>query len=194
MEMFKEPDWDAAEALLIEDGHRAIENFSATHASELCSTFAFGVDYSFGDVMICFDTSDNSLLHAKRHEARTLKAWDAMLGTEKSWENAQYYIQRDRLCSSNPHTADFKYPNFGRLHFPDWEGYFGNDQLPEYPDPFGHIIVLMQKAVSKLVAARSFDQLVVSSPFRVGVEFPREDLGLVIMKFLNWPSHHGPRV
>jgi hypothetical protein len=194
MDMLKEPDWDAAEALLIEEGSRAIENFSAKNPAELCSFFAFSVDYCFGDVVICFDTNDNSLLHAKRHEARTLKSWDGALCGERGWENAQYYIQRDRLCSYNPHTADFKYPDFARLHFSDWEGYFGNDQLPEHPAPLGHVIVLMHKVICKLVETRSFDGLAMSSPFRVGVEFPRDDLGLVVMRLLNWPSHQGPRV
>jgi hypothetical protein len=194
MDMLKEPDWDAAESLLVEEGNRAIEDFSAKYAAELCSCFAFSVDYCFGDVVICFDTNDNSLLHAKRHEARALKSWDAALGGERGWENAQYYLQRDRLCSHNPHTADFKYANFAKLHLSDWEGYFGDDQLPERPDSLGHVIVLMHKAVSKLVAARSFDRLVMSSPFRVGVEFPRDDLGLVVMRVLNWPSHQGPRI
>lgn len=189
-----EPDWDAAEALLIEESRRAIENFSAKHGAELCSFFAFSIDYCFGDVAICFDTNDNSLLHAKRHEARILKARDAILGGERGWENAQFYIQRERLCSYNPHTADFTYPDFASLHCSDWEAYFGNDQLPERPDPLGHVIVLMYKVVSKLVAACSFDRLALSSPFRVGVEFPRDDLGLIVMRVLNWPSHQGSRV
>jgi hypothetical protein len=194
MDMLKEPDWDTAETLLIEESSRAILNFSAKHAAEPCSFFAISVDYCFGDVVICFDTNDNSLLHAKRHEAQTVKAWDVALNGEKGWENAQYYIQRDRLCSYNPHTADFKYSDFARLRFSDWEGYFGSDQLPERPDPLGHVIVLTHKVISKLVVAHSFDQLAMSSPFRVGVEFPRDDLGLVVMRLLNWPSHQGPRV
>lgn len=188
------PDWNAAEALLIEEGGRAIESYAAKHAAELCSFFAFSVDYCFGDVVICFDTFDNSLLHAKRNETATLKARDTVLYGETGWENAEYYIHRSRLCSYNPHTADFKYPNFAKLHLSDWEGYFLNDQRPERPDPLGRVIVLMHMVISKLVAARCFDRLVMASPFRAGVEFPRDDLGLVVMKLLNWPSHQGPRV
>jgi hypothetical protein len=52
----------------------------------------------------------------------------------------------------------------------------------------------MHKATSKLVAARSFERLTMASPFRVGVEFPEDDLGLVVMRMLNWPAHQGPRV
>ena len=194
MAMPKEPDWDAAEALLVDEGKKAIENFSVGQPAEACSCFAFSVDYCFGDVVICFDTNDNSLLHAKRHEARTLKAWDTALAAERGWENAQYYILRNQLCSHNPHTADFQHPDFASLQLSDWEGYFGNDQLPDKPDPLGHVIVLMHKVVGRLVAAHAFDRLVMSSPFRVGVEFPRDDLGLVVMRLLNWPSHQRARV
>lgn len=191
--MLKEPDWDAAEALLIEEGNRAIENFSAMHAAEPCSFFAFCVDYCFGDVVICFDTYDNSLLHAKRYEVQTLKAWDAAFGGEGSWANAKDQLLRRRLCSYNPHTSEFTFPNFATVHFSDWEGYFLNDQRPEQPDPLGHVIALMHKVVSELVSSRSFDGLALSSPFRIGVEFA-EELGLVVMRLLNWPSHQGPRV
>jgi hypothetical protein len=89
MDMLKAPDWDAAQALLVEESRRAIENFSAKHATELCSFFAFCVVYCFGDVVICFDTYDNSLLHAKRNEVQTLRAWDAAFSGERSAENAK---------------------------------------------------------------------------------------------------------
>src|SRR5262245_56232197 len=76
----------------------------------------------------------------------------------------------------------------------DWQAYFESDQLPERPDPMGHVIVLIHKAISKLTASGCFDRLMMSSPFRVGAEFPRDKLGLVVMRLLNWPPHHGPRV
>ena len=93
----------------------------------------------------------------------------------------------------NPHTAHFKYPSFATMHFSDWEEYIMNEQRPEHPDPLGYVIVLMHKVVSQLVSSRSFDGLALSSPFRIGVEFA-EELGLVVMRLLNWPPHQGPRV
>jgi hypothetical protein len=193
MNILKEPNWDAAQALLVEEGNRAIEKFSATHAAELCSFFAFCVDYCFGDVVICFDTYDNDLLHAKRNEYQTLKAWDAAFSGERSGGNAKDQLLRRRLCSHNPHTAEFKYPNFATLNFSDWEPYFLNELHPEHPDPLGHVIALMHNVVNELVSSRSFDRLALSSPFRIGVEFS-EELGLVVMRLLNWPLHRGPRV
>lgn len=193
MDMLMEPDWDAAEALLVEEAKRAIVTFSISQAADLCSFFAFSVDYCFGDVVICFDTYDNGLLHAKRNQVQSVRKWDAAFGAERGWENAKYELLRHRLCSHNPHTAEFKYPSFATVHFPEWEGYFLNEQRPEHPDPLGHVIVLMHKVVSTLVSSDSFDGLVMSSPFRIGVEFS-EELGLVVMRLLNWPLHQGPRV
>jgi hypothetical protein len=193
MSVLKEPDWDAAEALLIEECIRAVENFSARYPGVTCSFFAIVADYCFGDVVLCFDTYDNNLLQAKRHEARTLKERDAVLRDERGWENAKYFIQREQLCDHTPHTAEFKYPNLTKLHFPEWEDYFGNDQLPEHPDPMGHVVVMLHKVVSKLVETGCFNRLAMSSPFRVGAEFPRDECGLIILRLLNWPSHQGPR-
>ncbi len=191
--MLKEPDWDAVQAQLVEMGKKALDNFSAKHGTELCSFFAFSVDYCFGDVVICFDTYDNSLLHAKRNEAQTLKAWDAAFVAERDVENAKDYLLRRTLCCHNPHTSKFKYPSFATVHFPDWEEFFLNEQRPEYPEALGYVIVLMYRVVRQLFLSRSFEQLTISSPFRIGVEFP-EELGLVVMKLLNWPAHKGPRI
>jgi hypothetical protein len=194
MNMLKEPDWRAAEARLAEECRRAIASYATTQVGDVCSFFAFSVDYCFGDIVICFDTYDNTLLHAKRHEARTLKAWDSALKSETGWENAKYFLQRERLCTYNPHTADFKHAEFATIHFSDWEDYFGNEALPEHPDPLGHVIVLVYNIISDLVSSNCFDRLVLSSPFQIGVEFPRDNLGLVVMRLLNWPPHKGPRV
>jgi hypothetical protein len=191
--MLKEPDWEAAEDVIVEEAKKAIATFSNTHADELCSFFAFSVDYCFGDVVVCFDTYDNSLLHAQRNEVQSVRRWDAAFGSERGWENAKHVLLRHRLCSYNPHSAEFKYPSFATVHFSEWDTYFSNEQRPEHPDPLGHAIVLMHKVISRLVSSRSFDGLVLSSPFRVGAEFS-EELGLVVMRLLNWPPHQGPRV
>ena len=183
-----EPDWSAAESLLVETGWRAVESFSREHGDEVCSFFAFSLDYCYGDVVICFDEEKNSLRHAKRHEARALRDRDAMLGTERRWEDARYYLEQDRLCTYNPYTAEFKYPDFARLRFPEWEDYFLSEDLPEGPDPEGHVIVLMHRVTRRMVAAGVFDRLRMSSPFRIGAEFPETGPGLVVMGLLNWPS------
>src|SRR5262245_12581816 len=112
------PEWDAAEAVLVERSRKAIQNISSNHATEVCSCFAFGADYCYGDIVICFDTIDNSLLHAKRCEAQTLKRWEAAFRDENGWEDARETIQRNKLSSYNPHTREFAFPKFRLDTFP----------------------------------------------------------------------------
>jgi hypothetical protein len=187
MNEFKEPNWTTDTAAVVEEGRRAVAAFSTDCPLEVCSSFAFSVDYCFGSVTICFDTLENNLAKAKRHEDQTLESLDAIFLSENGWENAPYYLQRQRICTFNPHTANFRYPTFAKLHFPEWEGYFLHDQRPEHPDPLGRVIVLFYRAIRELVSTGTFDRLAMSSPFRVGVEFP-EDFGLVVLRVLNWPN------
>jgi hypothetical protein len=191
--MLTQPDWDAAKAVLVEAGKCAIASFASKYGGELCSFFAFSIDYCYGDVVLCFDTLNNSLLHAKRNEVQRVKTWNATFSSETGWEGAKYQLLQHKLTEYNPDTANFAFPDFATVHFSDWEGFFLSDQRPEHPDPMGYVIVLMQRVISELVLCASFDGLVMSSPFRMGVEFP-EELGLVVMRFLNWPPHQGPRV
>lgn len=184
--MGKEPEWNTAEALLIKEANNAIDAFSRLPESDLCCCVAFSVDHCFGEVVICFETMNNSLIHAKRHEARTVRTWDSVLNGPNGWENAQYYVQRAKLSTHNPQTAEFKYPTFATIRFAEWESYFGNERA-DGRDPLGHVIVMLHRTISSLVATHSFDRLRMSSPFRVCIEFPRDDLGLLVMRILNWP-------
>lgn len=183
----KEPDWDAAEALLVEEASRVIEVASVEYASELLSFFAFSVDYSYGNVIICMDEYYNEIDHAKRHEADVLNARDTVLRGDRGWENARYYIERDRICSYNPYTSNFKYPNVSKIYFQEWFDYF-DEELPESPDPSGRVLVLFHNVIARLCDNDAFGSFPKASPFRLGVEFPGDELGLVVMRLLNWPS------
>lgn len=194
MGRLKMPDWKAAQASLVAEATKAINSFVRSHPDEISSLFCFSFDHCYGDVVICVDSIDNDILHAKRHEVQILKSWNDLLSAESAWENAVYYIRRSRLVTHNPHSAEFKYPELATIHFLDWEKFFGSDEMRGKADPIGHVIVLMQRVIESMVSSQSFDSLRMSSPFRVGVEFPTDDLGLVVMRILNWPSHRGPRV
>jgi hypothetical protein len=60
----------------------------------------------------------------------------------------------------------------------------------------GHIIVLMHKVINEIASAPIFSGFPMASPFRFGIEFPSDsaNLGLVVMRIVNWPPHEGPRV
>ncbi len=194
MSMLNEPDWHAAESVLINEAKKTIEDYVSNYGNEVCSFFAFSTDYCFGDVAICFDTLDNSLLYAKRHDRHVLKTRASVFQTPNGWLTARDVLLHSKLCTYNPQTADFKYATFASLRLPDWEDFFCSGELPEQPDPVGNVIVVLHNVIEELIAFHSFDALRMSAPFRVGIEFPRDDFGLVVMRLLNWPSHEGPRV
>jgi hypothetical protein len=185
MNALPEPDWIQAKNTLLEESRKTIHSFAKHHASEVCSFFAFSADYCFGNVAICIDTHENSLVHAKRDVVRILKDRDSMLNDESGWQNAKYCLQRESLRTHGAHTANFKYAQLSLIHFSDWEPYFLSDQHSDQIDPIGHVIVFMNNTIHELVSAGIFDRLQMSSPFRIGAEFP-EDLGLIVMRLLRW--------
>lgn len=181
------PDWKTAETVIVERSIKCIEVL-AKHTTDVFSCFAFNCnDFDYGDVLICFDTIGNSLLHAKRHEARVLKIWDGM-SRANVWDYGESDLKHDRLCSFNPHTSDFAYSNFSRLHFTDWLEYFDDDLAT-----LGDVFIMLHNVVRRLVTSRCFNQLTIASPFYIGVEFVGEPI-LIIMRTLNWPAHEGPQV
>lgn len=183
--MLQEPNWELVRERIVTEGRIAINSFAQAYPSQLCCCFALAIDHCFGNLSICFDTPDNSLLHAKINSAQILQSRNAMLASENGWENAAYFLTRDTICCKNNHTANFKFPTFACIHFSDWEEYFLSEELPDNPDPLGRLIVALYKAISDLVATHAFDAIKRTSQFRVGVEFP-QDLGFVLLNVLDW--------
>lgn len=192
--MLTEPDWECASDTIFEESRKAIMRFAESETSEPCSCFAISSDYVFGDVTLCFDSYNNSLLHAKRHDARVSKSRSSAFASANSWTHARSILQRDAIGTFPPHTSEFTFPEFDNIHLPDWESYFASDLSSEDPDPLGHVIIVLHNAIYRLVNTGSFDCLTMSSPFHVGIEFPTDDRGITVLKILNWPPHQGPRV
>ncbi len=192
--MLTEENWDCAEYTIFEESKKAIMRFAESETSDPCSFFALSSDYVFGDITICFDTYNNSLLHAKRHDARVFTTRANAFASANSWTNARHYLQRDSIGTFPPHTSEFTFPEFATIHLPDWESHFAIDFGPENPDPIGHVIIVLHNAICRLMNAGSFECLAMSSPFYVGIEFPTVDRGITVLKILNWPPHQGTRV
>lgn len=195
MNHVSEPDWQAAEDRIVVETTSAIERFAREHPNEVCSCLAFAVDCCYGDVVLCFDTLQNSLAQAKRHQREVLKDWELNLGKEHGWEEAEYYLTRththNRIVEYTPYPVDdFKYGSVSILHFDDWDEYFGSTERDDQErNPIGHVIVLMHNVVNRLVSSGVFEQLALSSPFRVGVDFIEvKEPGIIVMRILNWPD------
>ena len=188
MNSINEPDWQAAQARIIDGVTDSINRFAQENGDEICSFFALSVDYCFGEVFVCVDTLTNSILQARRHEARVFKARQAILATSNGWENAAYYLNRERLCTYTPDTANFAFPNITKINIDGWEEYFASDDLPDHHDPAERVFVVMHSIISSITSNGVVDQLNLSSPFQLGIEFPGDKLGLVVMKIVNWPT------
>ena len=76
------PNWKQSEEILFEKGKEAILRFADEHRDEVCSFFAIYSNFCYGDVAFMFDTLDNSLLQAKRHEAHLVKRWREWFGDD----------------------------------------------------------------------------------------------------------------
>lgn len=212
-----EPDWKQSEATLFEKGKEAIARFASEHPDEICSFFAIYSDFCYGEVSFTFDTLDNSLLQAKRHEQRLVRQWREWFGKEadqrdpkffrRAWELAYTTFSspvrgRQRIDDYNTFDA-FKYEAYSLVEIADWRECFENMEVSEdstgieneasSPDPFeGNVILVIWNVIERLINEDVFSQLSLSSPFRLGFRF--HDSELVVLRILNWPPHKGARV
>ncbi len=186
-----EPDWTKCTTILVAEAKQAIDEFGQAHKDEICSFFAFSVDCLDGVAFVCLDTLSNSLHHAKRHESRRSQELGAILNREYGWKNARQKINSERITAFIAQTGDFKYNELATLNFPEWEEYFGSD-LPDDPDPSGHVVVVLWNAIQELVADEAFKKLKCASPFRLGFEIIGDAVeGLMVTRIQNWPPDDG---
>jgi len=184
----REPDWSVASTRLVLACDEAVGRFAKEHPDACCSFLAMAVGSCFGEVVIAFDTLANGLARARRHEAMVVRSRNRTLATEFGWRNAGYHLNRSLIVSHAPSTAEFAHPDFGRTHFADWEPYFLDRGRPGEADPTGKVAMLLQGVANAVVERGLLRRLNLSSPFYVGGEFAREDLGLVVLRATNWPS------
>ncbi|AMV37564.1 hypothetical protein [Planctomyces sp. SH-PL62] len=183
-----EPDWAIASTKLVLACDEAIGRFAREHPDACCSFLALAVGSCFGEVVIAFDTLANGLARAKRHESLVVRTRNRTLATEFGWRNVGFHLNRSLIVSHAPSAAEFAYPDFARMHFADWEPYFLDRDRPAEDDPTGKVAVLLQGVANSIVDRGLLRRLNLASPFYVGAEFAREDLGLVVLRATNWPS------
>ncbi len=183
-----EPDWSAASARLLVACEAAVDRFAKEHPAERCSFLAFAVGECFGDVVLAFDTPANAMTRARRHEAMVVRTRTRTLATEYGWRNAGYHLNRTPLAAYAPSTAEFAFSEFARVHFADWEPYFLEHRRPGEPDPTGKVAMLLQGVANALVERGRLTRLNLASPCYVGGEFALDDLGLVVLRVVNWPG------
>jgi hypothetical protein len=180
-----EPDWAAAEDFLFEQSACAIRKFAAEHPDEVFATFAFTVDSDYAGVALNFDTLENSLTEAKRAEQYQVKRRNRLFTTDRSWEDARYYVAHhtNRVDDCNLR-GPFRYELVTFIELPTWEDYFNSSE--ECPELEGRIIVTVWRVVDRLVLSEAFAGLRQSPFFRVAFTFHDDEM--IVLRVLNWPG------
>lgn len=184
-------DWNSSEDELYARSVRAIYQMAQEYPNEVFSFFAYRANYYYGLVSLAFDTIQNGLKTAREHHDRTVPRHAGWFGHPRAWDSARYYVSHAayRIVDYSPRAGEFKYPDFHSVNFKSWEETFRGEDLPESEASQGHVIVLLARVIDRLVDAGVFSSLQQAPLFRVGFEFEDDDLGLVVMRMLNWPEH-----
>jgi hypothetical protein len=178
-------DWKNAEDTLVQKSTVLIEEFAHAHPDLRVSFFAFGADYFYGDIAVAFDTPDNTYSQAVSWTEQVIEA-RITLSAPNGWEYARYTLTKNRILEYPPSSGLFKYESYSVISFPEWEDYFGSDEIPGHPDPQGHVLVLLWRVLERLVERQAFNCLRQASPFRIGFDLADDDLGLVVVRMFNW--------
>jgi hypothetical protein len=183
------PNWSESEATLLDYSVRQIEQFAIAHPDEIASFVAYSVDYFLGNVQLCIDCPANALIRARTNEKRANKTWRMFFSDRMhGWKDAQYYVTREKMIEHSPDVGYFKYARLEGIMIPEWRDYFQNcEEEPEH-DPEGHIIALLWRVVDRFAENDCLKKLKQSVPLRLGFQFFDDDLGLIVLRILNWPN------
>jgi len=162
---------------------RAIQACAAEHPNDVFSTFALFENAGNGIFAAGLDTLDNSLMHAKRHEAyiRNLRA---MMVQREGW-----LACCEQLTSEAGHPLIHDFNNsFSRCKYPG----IVSDRVVEWLDnpeiTSGYLLWLSWRLIDALVDTNLFNNMRLSAPFRLCfMNVDKEDA--LVLRILNWPPH-----
>lgn len=189
------PDWQAIEQKIFETGKDAIEQFAKEHSEVMCSFFACQADPLSGNFAFSFDTPENAAHEAIKRELMVhwhrKSIWKQPKRAEV-WRYARTSVSSP-LFEYVPDTSLFQYPLYAKLAF-DWLEFRDGGAYPEWKEGQDHYlegqtILVIWGVIERLIAEKVFVHLRMTSPFRVGYQFPEDTL--VILHFLNWPAPGG---
>jgi hypothetical protein len=185
------PNWKQAQDQLAKASADAIAAFAAEHANVECCHFAFDSEPCYGYVLLCFDTTSNSLKSAKDREKYAVERRQRMLADQDSWKNAEYFLNTPVLVPFGDNTGDFEFQLFRELKFPEWQEYAESADYPQQKENEndyleGNFRILVWRVVEELVASGAFDCLNRSKPFLVS--YGLHDQEQRIIRILDWPT------
>jgi hypothetical protein len=189
-----DPDWQAAEELLLERSQAIIRQFAQEHPGEVFSIFAYSVDSMYTGVGINFDTLTNSLRKAKAKQRYEINYRNQILASDRGWQDAQYLLKgRTREIDDFNRDGPWKYPVVAFVELVAWEQFFNrpgwdanaidSDILAKELD--GRISATLWRVVDRLLENHAFDGLQRAAPFHVLMGF--HDEPMIVMRIVDWP-------
>jgi hypothetical protein len=188
--MTNSPDWSRVEKRLIAIGLSAISRFVAEHPNDLCSFFAFYSQPDVGLFGVCLDTYKNAIQAAIKNERQTFGRRQQLLKDPRPWSWAHSAIDIPRIVEYAPSVGKFAQVTYTESFFEEWREYLNNNKYPEQQadeDGYleGNARIVIWKAVEQLIQTNAFENLQVTSPFRLGYQIHDDEL--VILRIINWP-------
>jgi hypothetical protein len=175
------PDFQKQEDQLFEFTRAELSKFAAQSSDEF-AYFAFDCNPDYGEVLLCLDTTANSIAMARVTEKALLESRRrrfAMPYCEIPSYELEWSIHRlgndleGFVVPYGNNTGDFSHQGFAQVDFDDWQDY-SIEESDEFPDSKQSRIkcfaaVLLAKVIDRLVDAEAFAALNRSHPFYCGV-------------------------
>ena len=165
-------------------------NFSAEHLDEEICYFAFDSEPYYGYILICFDTTENSIFEAKLSAQRSMDHAEEFIQKDYDWQMAKSAMISANALPFTNNTGDFKYQGYAEVNFEGWQEFADSaaypggdfDEADDYLE--GNMAIIFWKVIDRLIREGHFSALRMASPFYAGYGFHDEDQ--VLLRILNW--------
>ena len=153
--------------------------------------FAFDTEPRYGYVLFAFDTFENNIRSAQQMEQYLIKDRTESLTKKRHWNNAKHRLCHPPVTVFNTNIADFAFPQYADVGFPEWETIAKNGGMPkqyEHDDDYlnSNVRILLWNTGQRLIAEGAFKVLRMACPFMIGYGIHDEEEQ--ILRVLNWPG------
>jgi hypothetical protein len=179
--------WKALEEHLFEKSRQVLLRFTRANETTMRSScFAFYTALDDGFITFNFDTLQSAWEAAQEHERAQRARMYALLQWEEPSHAANWLRTKMAVIEYNPDPTSFTFAAYDQMSF-DLEDLCDLATV-EGDDLEGEMALLFWKVIEQLVKSGAFNQLSMTSPFRVGFAFHEQFL--IVCRLLNWPQSH----
>lgn len=161
------------------------------------SYFAFDCNPDYGEILLCLDTEENSLVTAKKRENYITSDRKKISYDSPSYqlEWAIHNIGNDlvgRVLPFGNNTGDFSHQGFTELYFENWENFSLSEECPdefeESNESYLSCIsaILLSNVIDRLISTNAFEPINTNSPFYCGIGF--HESGQKVVRIINWEA------